>query len=64
MPATSDQILRELRHLRDDIKVLQEALIPEVNPIREEKKAINAGRREVRRGQHIEWEKLRRELRK
>lgn len=63
LPDKTDQILRELRRLRDDVRTLQEALIQVVEPSQEEKKAIREGRSEIRRGRYTDWKTVRRELR-
>jgi hypothetical protein len=60
----TDQILRELRRLRDDVRALHAALVPEVEPTAQERRAIREGRREIREGRYVEWSELRRELRR
>ena len=55
MVATNEDIYRELKLLRDEIKDLKNLLVPEVEPEDDELEAVREGEKEFKAGEYIDW---------
>jgi len=58
MVATNEDIYRELKLLRSEIKDLKNLLVPEVEPEEDELEAIREGEKEYKAGKYVEWKAL------
>ncbi len=58
MVATNEDIYRELKLLRSEIKDLKNLLIPEVEPEEDELEAIREGEKEYKTGKYVDWKAL------
>jgi hypothetical protein len=58
MVATNEDIYRELKLLRSEIKDLKNLLVPEVEPEEDELEAIKEGEKEYKAGKYVEWKAL------
>ncbi len=58
MVATNEDILRELKFLRSEIKDLKNLLVPEVEPEEDELEAIREGEKEFKAGKYVDWKIL------
>ncbi len=55
MVATNEDIYRELKLLRVEIKDLKNLLVPEVEPEEDELEAIKEGEKEYKAGKYVDW---------
>lgn len=53
-----DDVLKEVKILREEIHELMDMLIPEVEPDREEIEAIEKGRAEYKKGEYVRLSEL------
>ncbi len=53
-----DDVLKEVKILREEIHELMDMLIPEVEPEREEIEAIEKGRAEYKKGEYVRLSEL------
>jgi len=58
MVATNEDIYRELKLLRSEIKDLKNLLVPEVEPEEDELEAIREGEKEYKAGKYVDWKVL------
>ncbi len=58
MVATNEDIYRELKLLRSEIKDLKNLLVPEVEPEEDELEAIREGEKEYKTGKYVDWKAL------
>ncbi len=58
MVATNEDIYRELKLLRSEIKDLKNLLVPEVEPEEDEIEAIREGEKEYKAGKYVDWNAL------
>ncbi|MCX9075699.1 MAG: hypothetical protein OIN88_13790 [Candidatus Methanoperedens sp.] len=58
MVATNEDIYRELKLLRSEIKDLKNPLVPEVEPEEDELEAIREGEKEYKAGKYVDWKAL------
>ena len=58
MVATNEDIYRELKLLRSEIKDIKNLLVPEVEPEEDELEAIREGEKEYKAGKYVEWKAL------
>ena len=58
MVATNEDIYRELKLLRSEIKDLKNMLVPEVEPEEDELEAIREGEKEYKAGKYVDWKAL------
>ena len=58
MVATNEDIYRELKLLRSEIKDLKNLLVPEVEPEEDELEAIREGEKEYKAGKYVDWKSL------
>ncbi len=58
MVATNEDIYRELKLLRAEIKDLKNLLVPEVEPEEDELEAIKEGEKEYKAGKYVDWKAL------
>ena len=58
MEVTSQNIYRELKLLRSDIRELKSLLVPEVKPADDEIKAIQLGQKEFKAGEYTDWKDI------
>ncbi len=58
MVATNEDIYRELKLLRSEIKDLKNLLVPEVEPEEDELEAISEGEKEYKAGKYVDWKAL------
>lgn len=58
MVATNEDIYRELKLLRSEIKDLKNLLVPEVEPEEDELEAIKEGEKEYKAGKYVDWKAL------
>ena len=58
MVATNEDIYRELKLLRSEIKDLKNLLVPEVEPEEDELEAIREGEKEYKAGKYVDWKTL------
>lgn len=58
MVATNEDIYRELKHLRSEIKDIKNLLVPEVEPEEDELEAIREGEKEYKAGNYVDWKAL------
>ena len=58
MAATNEDIYRELKHLRSEIKDLKNLLVPEVEPEEDELEAMREGEKEYKAGNYVDWKAL------
>ena len=58
MVATNEDIYRELKLLRSEIKDLKNLLVPEVEPEEDELEAIREGEKEYKAGKYVDWKAL------
>ncbi len=58
MVATNEDIYRELKLLRSEIKDLKSLLVPEVEPEEDEFLAIREGEKEYKAGKYVDWKAL------
>ncbi|ATZ60879.2 MAG: hypothetical protein BME93_01720 [Methanosarcinales archaeon Met12] len=59
MNATMNDVLREIKSLREELHELKDILIPEVEPEQEEIEAIERGRAEYKKGDFVKFQNLR-----
>lgn len=58
MEVTSQNIYRELKLLRSDIRELKSLHVPEVKPTEDEVKAIQSGQKEFKAGEYTDWKDI------
>ncbi len=58
MNATMDDVLKEVKILREEIHELKDLLIPEAEPEQEEIDAIEKGRAEYKKGEYVRLSEL------
>ncbi len=58
MEVVSQNIYKELKLLRSDIRELKDLLIPEVKPAEDEVKAIRLGQEEFKDGECTDWKTI------
>ncbi len=58
MVATNEDIYRELKLLRSEIKDLKNLLVPEVDPDEDELEAVREGEKEYKAGKYVDWKAL------
>ncbi len=58
MATTNEDIYRELKLLRSEIKDLKNLLVPEVEPEEDELEAIKEGEKEYKAGKYVDWKAL------
>jgi len=58
MNATMDDVLKEVKILREEIHELKDLLIPEAEPEQEEIEAIEKGRAEYKKGEYVRLSEL------
>ena len=58
MVATNEDIYRELKLLRSEIKDLKNLLVPEIEPEEDELEAIREGEKEYKAGKYVDWKAL------
>ena len=58
MESTSQNIYKELKLLRSDIRELKSLLVPEANTAEDENKAIQLGQKEFKNGEYTDWKDI------
>ncbi len=58
MVATNEDIYRELKLLRSEIKDLKNLLVPEIEPEEDELEVIREGEKEYKAGKYVDWKAL------
>ena len=58
MVATNEDIYRELKLLRSEIRDLKNLLVPEVEPEEDELEAIREGEKEYKAGKYVDFKEL------
>lgn len=51
-------LLKEIRHVREEIREIKDILVPEINPDKEDIQAIKRGRREYKKGEYVRLSEL------
>ena len=58
MVATNEDIYREIKLIKSEIKDLKNLLVPEVEPEEDELEAIREGEKEYKAGKYVDWKSL------